>query len=357
MKIKINFLYGETNSRALGVERISTTLTKELTKRVNFKVYSYRIPINLPLIRQLYIYLLYPLKIFFSLHKSHEIIHIYSQGYAYLAHFLPKDKLIITCCDLIPYINNSKHNLLESLALRFTFLGLKKANKIIAISRATKKDLIRYLNISEKKITIISPIVDKTFKRLNKEDITKIKQTFFPDKKIILYVGSYLPNKNLPIILKAFQKIKLKINNLTLVIVNEKNKLPSEYKALINDLNIEKDIYYTGYISDQKLVELYNCSDVFIFPSLYEGFGFPPLEAMVCGCPVITSNTSSLPEVVGDAAIMVDPSDLNEIAKKTILLLKNQKIRDIMINKGFKQAKKFRNRPLKKVMNVYKELI
>lgn len=344
------------NSQALGVERISTKLTKELAKRIDFKVYSYKIPINLPLIRLLYIYLFYPLKIFFSLNKSHEIIHIYSQGYAHLAYSLPKDKLIITCCDLIPLIIKGKNFIYNNL-MTYTFSGLKKASKIISISNSTKNDLIRYFHIPEEKIIVLSPRIDKKFRRLDKKKIDKIKNSLFPEKKIILYVGSYLPNKNLLVILKAFQKIKLKIKNVTLVIVNEKNKLPLEYKMLINDLNIEKDVYFTGYISDQKLVELYNVADIFLFPSLYEGFGLPPLEAMACGCPVITSNTSSLPEVVGDAGIMVDPKDYNEIAKKDILLLKNQEIRDTMINKGLKQVEKFRDNPSEKVLDVYKGLI
>lgn len=356
MKIKINYLIGKKNSQALGVERISTKLTKELAKKIDFKVYSYKMPMNFLLIRLLYIYLFYPFKVFFSIYKSHEIIHINSQGYAHLAYFLPKDKLIITCCDLIPLIIKGKNFIYNNL-MTYTFSGLKKASKIISISNSTKNDLVRYLHIPEEKIIVIYPKIHEEFKRLDNEIILNIKKSLFPGKKIILYVGSYLPNKNLPVILKAFQKIKLKIKNLTLVIVNEKNKLPVEYRMLINDLCIEKDICFTEYIPDQKLIELYNMADVFLFPSLYEGFGFPVIEAMACGCPVITSDTSSLPEVVGDAGIMVNPNDCNGIAKKAILLLKNQEIRDIMINKGLKQAEKFRDNPSEKVLDIYRELI
>ena len=313
MKIPVNILNGETDSQAMGVERISTDLAKELPQRINYKIYSYKMPKNPLISRFFYIYLFYPFKVLYSLYTSHEIIHIYSQGYAHLAYYVPHNKLVITCCDIIPFIMADPHDFWGSCAIRHTFTGLKKARRIIAISSSTKNDLIRYLHIPEEKIIVIYPRIDEIFKGLDSKRILNIKKTQFPKRKLILYVGSYLPNKNLPAVLQAFQKAKRKMNNLTLVIVNEKNKLPSEYKTLIESLNIEKSIHFTGYVSDQKLVELYNMADVLLFPSLYEGFGLPVLEAMRCGTPVVAARNSSLQEI-GDEAVLFTGNTAEELA-------------------------------------------
>lgn len=357
MKIKVNYIEGQKGSSVFGVNRISVEMISKLRKVVEYKKITYRLFLENSFLRQFFIYFWYPVRLALRLLNSVEIIHISNQGYAHIAHFLPKNKLIITCCDLIPLISPQNNNFWQNKLLKFSFSGLKKAKKIIAISQSTKTNLINLLNIPEEKIVVVYPGIDEKFRELDKRKVLKLKKSLFPGRKIILYVGSYLPNKNLPTVLRVFQKIRKKINNLILVIVNEKNKLPSEDKALIDNLNIENDIYFTGYISDQKLVELYNMADVFLFPSLYEGFGFPVIEAMACGCPVITSDTSSLPELVGDGGIMVDFNNYKKIAKKAIQLLKNREISDTMINKGLKQVEKFRDNPSEKVLDIYRELV
>lgn len=357
MKIKVNYIDGEKKSTALGINKISIELISKLTKRVEFKSFNYKNPHNNPLIRQLTIYCFYPIKTAIKLINNSDIIHIYSQGYAYLSHFLPKQKLIITCCDLTPLVYSQTNNFWQNMLLKYSFSGLKKANKIITISKSTKTELIKYLKIPEQKIIVIYPSIDEKFSILKENRKNELKKRLFSDKKVILYVGSYLKNKNINGLIKVFYEIHKEIKNAILVIVNEKEKIPKEYLDLINNLGIQEIVQFTGYVSDQELVNIFNCSDVLIYPSLYEGFGFPPLEAMACGCPVITSNTSSLPEVVGDAGILVNPNNYNEIAKNAIMLLKNPTIRNKMIIKGLKQAKKFRNSPSEKVLDVYKKLI
>ncbi|MDQ1275375.1 MAG: hypothetical protein QG610_948, partial [Euryarchaeota archaeon] len=125
----------------------------------------------------------------------------------------------------------------------------------------------------------------------------------------------------------------------------------------IESLNLQKDIIFAGYVSENELAEIYNAVDLFVFPSLYEGFGIPPLEAMACGTPVITSNTSSLPEVVGDAAIQADPYNTEKFVEEMYEVLTNEDLKKEMIRKGLKRSKVFSwDNSAKKTLKVYKEL-
>lgn len=122
--------------------------------------------------------------------------------------------------------------------------------------------------------------------------------------------------------------------------------------------NLQNDVIFTGYISDGDLPALYNAADLFVYPSLYEGFGLPPLEAMACGCPVITSNTSSLHEVVGDAGIMVDPYDVDRLADAMHKVLSNDGLREDMIKKGLERAEMFSwEKTARETLKVYEEVI
>lgn len=125
----------------------------------------------------------------------------------------------------------------------------------------------------------------------------------------------------------------------------------------IESLNLQKDIIFAGYVSELALAEIYNAVDLFVFPSLYEGFGIPPLEAMACGTPVITSNTSSLPEVVGDAAIQINPYDVEKFAEEMYEVLTNERLKEEMIRKGLERSKMFSwENSAKKTLKVYREM-
>ncbi|MBP7796688.1 MAG: glycosyltransferase family 4 protein [Elusimicrobiales bacterium] len=207
----------------------------------------------------------------------------------------------------------------------------KKSKLILSISKFSKKDLMKELNINPAKIEIIHCSISDSFKTLNYEK-----------EKIILSVGSLQPYKNLLSLVRAFIKLKdeNKLNGYKLVLIGGQNK-----KALgtvdFSDYFDRNDIEFTGYIPDEKLVEYYNKASLFVFPSFFEGFGIPPLEAMACGCPCVVSNAASLPEVCGDAAYYVNPYDIDDIVNGIEKVLTDDKLRDELVRKGFENIKRF----------------
>ena len=156
----------------------------------------------------------------------------------------------------------------------------------------------------------------------------------------LLYVGTLQPRKNLVRAIEAFGLLK-RDSTLKFVIAGKKGWLYDEIFEKVKELNLENEVIFTGYVPDEDLPELYKNAKAFIFVSLYEGFGLPVLEAMSYGIPVLTSNTSSLPEVAGDAALLVDPENTEEIAKGMERLLTDEKLRQQLISKGKEQIKKF----------------
>ncbi len=290
--------------------------------------------------------------------NNHDLDIIHSPENASLFVKLKDQKKIITTYDLIPkfYPDTIDHITL----FRFKYLfprTLKTADKIIAISNSTKKDLIDYFNIPEGKIKVILLAADEKFKPLNKDETEEIKRRYNLNFPFILYVGNLAKHKNIPALIKAFYKITKKGISHKLVITGKRGCKYKEIFETIDKLNLQDDVMFTGYVSDEDLPALYNAAELFVYPSLYEGFGLPPLEAMACGTPVITSNTSSLPEVVGDAGIMVDPHDVDELADTMYDVLTNDGLKEDLIKKGLERAKMFSwEKCALETLKVYKEL-
>ena len=160
--------------------------------------------------------------------------------------------------------------------------------------------------------------------------------------------------------LKAFKLAKKEIRNLKFIKAGKPNtpKARQELLKFIDRENLKEDVLFFEYIPEKDMADFYSTLDLFLYPIEYAGFGLPPLEAMACGCPVITSNTSSLPEVVGDAGIMVDPNNVDELAKQMERVLTDEKLRKEMIKKGLKQAKKFSwEKCARETLKVYEEVI
>lgn len=253
-----------------------------------------------------------------------------------------KQKYIITIHDLTPFITPKESKFGRPLIYKLFFpRTLKTADKIIADSNSTKQDLIRYFNIPEEKIKVILLAADEKFKPLNKEEIDEFKQEYNLNFPFILYVGTLEARKNILTLIRAFYTLKKKGINHKLVITGKKGWKYKELFGTIDNLNLQNDIIFTGYVPEEDLPALYNAAELFVYPSIYEGFGLPPLESMACGTPVITSNTSSLPEVVGDAGIMVDPYDVDGLADAMYEVLSIDGLREDMIKKGLERAKMF----------------
>lgn len=234
-----------------------------------------------------------------------------------------------------------------------------RADAIIAISNHTKMDCIKYLGIPEEKIRVIYEAADEIFKpeKIKEEMKNHLKDKYGIEFPFILSVGTLEKRKNLPNVLKAFYRLKKTGNHHKLVIVGKIGWKYNKIFSTMEELDLKKDVIFTGYVPDEDLVKIYNAADLFVFPSIYEGFGLPPLEAMACGCPVITSNTSSLPEVVGDAGVTVDPYDDKALADEMHRILSNDGFKTELSKKSLERAELFSWRQTaKETWNVYEEV-
>lgn len=227
--------------------------------------------------------------------------------------------------------------------------AVKKTKKVIAVSNNTKNDIQKFLKIPPEKIAVIYNGVSPDFKSLkNSPDAQKsIKSTlqkFKIIKPFLLYTGVWRNHKNLPKLLHAFHILKTQKNlkNLQMVITGKEDTHYPEVKNTIKKLKLQNDVILPGLVDEKDLINLYNAASIFVFPSLYEGFGLPPLEAMACGTPVAASNTSSIPEICGkENAIFFDPENINDIAEKIAMLYKDTDLQAKLVKQGLAHAATF----------------
>jgi len=275
-------------------------------------------------------------------------------------------KVIATIYDLIPCIFPKHYfNSLKTLDLRYNYYrqlaAAKKSAMIITISEYSKKDIMRILHVSEEKIKVIYLAANEKFKPIKDNQILeKVKAKYNINRPFALYVGGFDYRKNVERLIKSFYLFSQQsTEDLQLVIGGcIGNKIALELKQLISLLNLKEKIVLPGFIADRDLPAMYSAAELLIFPSLYEGFGLPVLEAMACGTPVICSNTSSLSEVAGDAAILVNPYDEEEIAQAMKRVLSNPDLREKMKRKGLERAKLFSwEQTAKKTLKVYQGVV
>jgi len=218
----------------------------------------------------------------------------------------------------------------------WTAYSVKKAKKIIAVSQSTKKDIIKIYKIPEEKIEVIYNGYEKP------KTVTPSK---FKIKKIscpyLLYVGTIQPRKNLSLLIDAFYKFNQIYNNYELVIAGKKGWLYKKIFDKVSDLGIEDRVFFTDYVTDFQLAYLYQNAFCLVMPSLYEGFGIPLLEAMSFNCPVVSSFSSSLPEIGSDACLYFNPLDVNDLVEKLLKLKDNEKLRNELTKKGCQRIKFF----------------
>ena len=259
--------------------------------------------------------------------------------------FLKLKPKIIFCHDVIRHVypRNKKCWLLGKLL----YSGLRKAEFIIAASESTKKDLIKLYSIPEERISVVYEGTNHNRFRPQDKVPANIykKYKLSPGYRYILHISSETPRKNVDGLVKAFHQLKAKhkFANLKLLKVGnpEYDKDRERLANLIKRLSLQEEVIFLGYVPEEDLSKLYNIAELFVFPSFYEGFGLPALEAMACGTPVITSNTSSLPEIVGDAGIMVNPKNISGLAEAMDEVLEDEELRKRMTSKGLKRASLF----------------
>jgi glycosyltransferase involved in cell wall biosynthesis len=253
----------------------------------------------------------------------------------------PRLKTVVTIHDLgyeyLPQYHKFPHKFYLNKSTEY---AVWQSDHLIAVSEATKKDLINKLRCQEKKISVIYEGFDRA--------------KFFPDKSsktdkpFILFVGTLQPRKNIERLIEAFSLVVRSLPSRSnspkppdLVIAGNKGWMYDEILSAPAKFGVLDKVKFLGYTKEDDLPALYSGALVFCLPSLFEGFGLPVLEAMACGCPVIVSKTSSLPEVVGEAGIYVDPLDVSDIAKNLQSLIMNFKLREKLSKKSLEQAKKF----------------
>ena len=233
--------------------------------------------------------------------------------------------------------------------------SIKRAEWIITGSESTKADIVNYLKVSDEKIKVIPFGFGKHFKPLSEEMLIPFREKYHLPGRFILFVGTIEPRKNILNLLRAFHR--LNIPDIFLVIAGGRGWLFEEIFMEVERLGLPEKVIFPGYIPETDLPLLYNSACVFVYPSLYEGFGFPPLEAMACGVPVITSNTSSLPEIVGDAGMLVNPQNPEEIADAIKSVLESDSKKRDMAGKGIERAKTFSwERCARETLKLYKQI-
>jgi glycosyltransferase involved in cell wall biosynthesis len=237
--------------------------------------------------------------------------------------------------------------------------SVAEADVVAAISHATKQALITHYHVPAEKITVIPCGVGPQFQRISDPVVLEeTRRKFSLQQPFVLSVGTLEPRKNHLGLIKAFHEcVKRTGSSALLAIAGGKGWMYEETQRIVAELGLEDRVRFVGRVSELELLALYSLADIFAFPSFFEGFGIPPLEAMACGAPVITSNTSSLPEVAGDAALLVDPYDIDSMADALQRLLVDEQLREEMRQKGYAQARRYTwSGAAAKMLTVYQQL-
>lgn len=256
---------------------------------------------------------------------------------------LPKEiKTIVVVHDLVAFLFPNTHNK-KAVFIEKIFIkkALKKADHIFTVSNNTKKDIFHQFNLDKNKITTAYCSASDNFKPIERAKLGEfIKETNLPTK-FFLAVGTIIPRKNYLNLIKAFAEVNKRYPDYHLIIGGKNGWEFEEVYEEISKNYLNKKVHVLGYLSTSSLINLYNLAKAFVFPSFYEGFGIPPLEAMKCGCPVIASFTSSIPEVVGDSALLINPESVEEMANAMIKVIKDEELCTKLRSNGFNQSKKF----------------
>lgn len=237
--------------------------------------------------------------------------------------------------------------------------AVSSADVVCTVSQEVSRTLFQHFQTPPEKITVIPNGVGPHFRRITDPilmDATRHK--FGLKHPLVLGVGTLEPRKNHIGLIKAFYTAQKKKNGpATLALAGGKGWLYEETQQLVEELKLEKKVRFLGRVSDLELITLYSMADVFAFPSFFEGFGVPPLEAMACGAPVITSNTSSLPEAVGDAALLVDPHNTSELANAITRILGDRQLQEELRQKGYERVQHYTwAESARKMLAVYQKL-
>jgi glycosyltransferase involved in cell wall biosynthesis len=282
-----------------------------------------------------------------------DINHIIDHGYGHLLYTLDARRTIVTCNDLflLKCLRNevavTDYPRVAARLFHYSVAALQRAAHIIAISASTRRDVVRMLGIPAERVTVVLEGLHRRFRPLELEDAGRLAAFRHRsglgearDASVILHVGATHPYKNIPVLLQALACLRFSLG-LNAILFKVGKPFSPQQQALIARLGLERHIIHAGYLEPDELVLAYNAAHVLAFPSLWEGFGWPPLEAMACGTPAVTSHAGSLPEVVGDAGIMVAPHDYGALARALHDVLTREPLRAELIARGQQRARLF----------------
>jgi glycosyltransferase involved in cell wall biosynthesis len=249
---------------------------------------------------------------------------------------------VLTLHDMVPFVYPETHaRLTNVLFRRYIPRSLRFVDRIITDSDSSRRDIVRFLRFPKERVAAIPIGVASRFTPVGEDDCRRVRHRLGLPTEYILTVGSLSPRKNLETLFAAYHQLRQRDLPHRLVVVGPTAWKSSGIFHRLRALGIEADVLLTGFVPDDDLPALYRGASAFAFPSLYEGFGLPPLEAMACGTPVVTSNKSSLPEVVGDAGLLVDPLDVDALTSALDRLLTDPELSSALIRRGIVRSKSF----------------
>ena len=230
---------------------------------------------------------------------------------------------------------------------------------MLTVSESSKRDILRFVDAPADKIDVIYNAYDERFGvEPREEDVVRVRERYQLHDEFVLYAGNVKPHKNLERLIEAFDLVRRRgLDHLKLVLIGDEISKYAALRRAVHQHQLHKYVRFLGYLPEETLAVMYRLAGVFVFPSLYEGFGLPPLEAMASGTPVVTSNVSSLPEVAGDAAVLVDPYDPQAIADGIYRVLTDEGLRRDLRRKGLARARQFSwEQSVRRVREIYGEV-
>jgi glycosyltransferase involved in cell wall biosynthesis len=237
-------------------------------------------------------------------------------------------------------------------------LAARRATRVMTVSESSKRDILRYVQIPPDKVDVIYNAYDERFGvEPKEEDVVRVRERYQLHDEFVLYAGNVKPHKNLERLIQAFDLVRKRgLDHLKLVLIGDEISKYAALRRAVHRHRLHQYVRFLGYLPEQTLAVMYRLAGVFVFPSLYEGFGLPPLEAMASGTPVVTSNVSSLPEVAGDAAVLVDPYDPGAIADGIHRVLTDEGLRRDLRRRGLARAHQFSwEQSVRRVREIYGE--
>lgn len=279
--------------------------------------------------------------------------------------FIPKP-YVVTIHDMSSFLFGGGSGIREQLRLYKFKRGLARADRVIAVSAATRRDIQNALNVPTARIRQVYSAPDPRFLRRDEDDdgtnSKQILERYQIQYPFLLYAGRIRPHKNIPRIVEAFAVLRTELEghptygDLRLIIIGDEITRHPEVRRAVVYTHTQQFVRFLGFVTFETLKVFYASAAAFVFPSLYEGFGLPPLEAMASGTPVVTSSVSSLPEVAGDAAMIVNPENVFDIARGIREVLLDEAIRSDLIERGYDHVRSFNwIRTAEQVLEVYRE--